>query len=131
MDLLERSRATVLLRCYGFCEGCGLSSVQLDVHHRQARGAGGVSGTAAEVANSVQNLLALCRSCHDETEHAETWILTEQLGWRIPHWVPDPREVPALIYTVNGRAWWQLNEDGFRWLDWPATHRLTWDSRSR
>lgn len=88
---------------------------------------GGVAGEAAGQANDVRNLLALCQSCHDETEHAETWDLTERLGWRIPKWVPDPLVVPALIYTVNGHAWWQLTKEvGYRWMDWTADRRITW-----
>lgn len=102
----------------------------MQVHHRQARQMGGVAREAAVQANDVRNLLALCQACHDETEHAETWDLTEQLGWRIPKWVPDPLPVPTLIHTVNGRAWWQLTKDaGYRWLDLPAAHRITWDPR--
>lgn len=89
---------------------------------------GGVKGAAADEANDPRNMLALCRdSCHAETEHAETWDLTEQLGWRIPHWVPEPLIVPALIYTVNGRAWWQLTLDGgYLWHDLQLDHRIIW-----
>lgn len=126
MDL-ELVKVQVRARCHGMCEGCGKYGLILDVHHRQARGMGGVAGEEATIANSVRNLLALCRACHAETEHAETWDLTEQLGWRIPKWVTDPCTVPALIHTVNGYAWWELTEDvGYRWKDLPVGHRITW-----
>lgn len=127
MDL-EASKRLVRARSWGMCEGCGKFDRPLDVHHRQARQAGGVHGEAAEVANGVQNLLALCRWCHDETEHHETWDLTVALGWRIPKYVTDPLVVPALIYTVNGYAWWRLTPDaGYTWIDWEVSRRLSYE----
>lgn len=126
MDL-DATKVLVKARSHGMCEGCGKFGLILQVHHRQARQMGGVAGKAADMANDMRNLLALCQSCHDETEHAETWDLTERIGWRIPKWVPDPHPVPALIHTVNGHAWWQLtHEAGYRWLDLPVDHRITW-----
>lgn len=125
MDL-DTVKALVRSRCWGMCEGCGQAGQILDVHHRQARQAGGVRGEAAEVANNVTNCLALCRHpCHDSTEH--DFPGTEALGWRIPKWVPDPGSVPALIHTAQGRGWWILTKDaGYRWLDLPLDHRITW-----
>jgi hypothetical protein len=109
------------------CEGCGRFGLRLDVHHRQARQMGGVSGEAEHVSADTGNLLALCRICHDETEHAETWDLTQAIGWKIPRWVPDPLVVPALIYTVNGYAWWQLTTDaGFQWIDFRPDQRISY-----
>jgi hypothetical protein len=125
---LEVSKRQVRARSWGMCEGCGKFGLHLDVHHRQARGSGGVHGEAAEIANSVQNLLALCRWCHDETEHHETWDLTVAVGWRIPKYVDDPLVVPALIHTVNGYAWWRLTpEAGFIWTDWEVSRRLSYE----
>jgi hypothetical protein len=125
---LDWAKAQVKARSHGMCEGCGRYGLVLDAHHRQARGMGGVSGVEATIANSVTNLLALCRDCHNETEHAETWALTEGLGWRIPKWVPDPGAVPAWIYTVNGHAWWILTEDvGYKWINFPDGYAITWD----
>ena len=126
MDLAT-SKALARARSYGLCEGCGLPArSRLDPHHRQARGSGGVHRQAAEVANDVRNLLALCRVCHDKTEAGDTWAETEGLGWRIPKWVPDPFAVPAYIFTVNGRAWWLLTEDGgYKWVDLPVHWRVT------
>lgn len=123
----ERFRELVLARSWGMCEGCGRFGLSLAAHHRQARGIGGVHGPAGERANDVRNGLALCSTCHDETEHAETWELTETIGWRIPHHVDNPLVVPALIHTVNGHAWWQLTEQsGYRWVDWDVTQRLSY-----
>lgn len=124
---LDTVKVLAKARSWGFCEGCGLSGQRLDVHHRQARGMGGVSGPAAVIANDIRNVLALCRTCHAETEHAETWDLTQSLGWRIPHWVDDPWIVPALIYTVQGRAWWELTKEaGYRFCGLSLDHRITW-----
>lgn len=104
----------------------------LAVHHRQARGMGGVHSVAAQDANDPRNLLALCGSCHDETEHAETWELTEEIGWRIPKFVNDVWSVPALLHTVNyaGRHWFHLDMNGgYTWLDpqhLPTLEQGTW-----
>lgn len=114
----ERVKRLVMLRAYGICEGCGRLGLPLDPHHRQARGAGGVHGVAADTANDVRNILALCRACHDETEHAETWDLTQSIGWRMPKFVAEPAAVPALIHTVNGYGWNFLTFDvGYLWMD--------------
>lgn len=120
----ERAKRLVMLRAQGpngMCEGCGRWGYRLDPHHRQARGSGGVHGAAAVTANDVRNILALCRACHDETEHAETWDLTQSIGWRFPKFVADPAAIPALIHTVNGYGWNFLTIDvGYLWMD-PAT----------
>lgn len=128
---LETAARRVRQRSNGFCEGCGHRD-PLDVHHRQARGAGGVHGEAAEIANDIRNLLALCRVCHDSTEQAEDWLACIGIGWRIPHLVDlDPREVPALLWTVNGPGWWLLTDDaGYCWLDWSRWQRITLDDLS-
>lgn len=90
---------------------------------------GGVGGDSEAVANGVPNLLAACRTCHDETEHHETWELTEQIGWRMPKYVEDPWSVPARLHTVNGYAWWQLtNDSGYRWIDFPPDASLVYSA---
>lgn len=124
---LELARPLVRRRAWASCEGCGLVTAALDVHHRQARGAGGVHGLAADVANDPRNLLALCRECHDMTECADTWTACLALGWRVAHAYPhDPRDVPALLSTPQGRAWWLLTEDGgYVWVDWPREYRMS------
>lgn len=123
----ERFRELVKARSWGKCEGCGLFGHMLQAHHRQARGMGGVHRVAADTAHDVRNGLALCGGCHNETEHAETWELTEAIGWRIPRHVEDPLVVPALIHTVNGYGWWYLTEDaGYRWIDWEPARRLSY-----
>lgn len=124
---LEVARSLAVARSWGRCEGCGAYGQHLDGHHRQARGSGGVYGSAAHVANDVRNLLALCRTCHDRTEDAEHWAEVIGLGWRIPKWVEDPLTVPAYLHTVQGEGWWLLTQDaGYRWIDWPADRRLTY-----
>lgn len=128
MDL-DRARPLVRARATGSCEGCGLLTTQLDVHHRQARGAGGVHGAAAQVANDPRNLLALCRDCHDTTEAADEWRETIAKGHRVEHAHPhDPRNVPALLSTPQGFGWWLLTEDlCYVGIDWPTTYRMTAD----
>lgn len=126
MDL-DKARPLVRARATGSCEACGQVTDQLDVHHRQARGAGGVSGDAADVANDPRNLLALDRACHDRTEAADEWEETVAKGLRVLHAYPhDPRGVPALLSTPQGRGWWLLTGDlGYVAVDWPASYRMT------
>jgi hypothetical protein len=129
---LERAQRITRLRSHGRCEGCFTSGLFLAAHHRQARGMGGVHSVAAQDANDPRNLLALCPPCHEETEHAETWRLTEEIGWRIPKWVDKPYSVPALLYTVNyvGQAWYLLGMEGeYQWIDptqMPELEQATW-----
>lgn len=51
-----------------FCEIC--SAPAKDLHHIRARGMGG-----SKQANNIENLMALCRSCHesfgDKKQHVE------------------------------------------------------------
>lgn len=112
----EAAKALAQARSNGFCEGCGFSG-PLDPHHRMTRGSGGVHGAAAADSNNVRNLLMLCRVCHDYTLSdagaciAIGWVVERRSGI-------DPREVPARIYTINGRGWWVLTEDaGYQWDD--------------
>lgn len=109
----ETAKAIARARVYGLCEGCGWHGADsaLDAHHRMTRGSGGVHGAASAVSNDVRNLLMLCRVCHDRTlADAPACI---EIGWVIERRSGvDPREVPALIYTVNGYGWWYLTEDG-------------------
>lgn len=132
MDL-ERAVRITKLRAWGKCEGCGVMGLDLQAHHRQARGMGGVHSVAAQDANDPRNLLALCSvRCHPETEHADSWQATEQVGWRIPAFVEDAYAVPALLYTVNfvGQAWYLLGQNGgYKWLDphdLPPMAQATW-----
>jgi hypothetical protein len=65
-------------------------------------------------------MLRLCGDCHNQTEHGETWRATEELGWRVPAWVNEPYDIPALLRTVNyaGTHWFLLDQDGgYTWLD--------------
>lgn len=122
---LDKARRLCLARSHGICEGCGVMGLHLEAHHRDARGAGGVHGAAAEISNSVRNLLALCRVCHDKTEQAQTWRECIALGWRIEGGT-DMLTTPALIHTANGFAWWLLTDDGgYEWVNLdPRTYRL-------
>jgi len=111
----ETAKALAQARSYGRCEGCGLSGLPLDPHHRMTRGSGGVHGDAETVSNDVRNLLMLCRGCHDSTlADAQGCI---RIGWVIERREGvDPREVPAKLNTVNGSGWWFLTEDGgYQW----------------
>ncbi|GEM_PF-2334581 len=114
----EVAKALASARSYEMCEGCGMFG-GLDAHHRMTRGSGGVHGAASDVSNDVRNILMLCRPCHDMTltEVGEANLIG--LGWVIERRAGvDPREVPAYIYTVNGKGWWYLTENGgYRWAD--------------
>ncbi len=125
MDL-EKAKKAVRSRSWGHCEGCGQVSRTLEVHHRRARGAGGVHGEAAARSNDPRNLLALCRECHAATEHADTWKDCLGKGWRIKQGGADPFTTPALLRTTNGYGWWLLEENlGYRWVGLELNYRLT------
>lgn len=112
----EQAKALAQARSNGICEGCGLSG-KLDPHHRMTRGSGGVHGVAATVSNDVRNLLMLCRICHDRTlSHADDCI---RIGWVVERRAGKPAaNIPAKIYTVNGKGWWWLTRDaGYLWFD--------------
>lgn len=112
----EVAKALASARSYERCEGCGIPG-HLDPHHRMTRGSGGVHGLAASIANDVRNILMLCRPCHDRTLSDAAPCI--ELGWVIERRSGvDPREVPAYIFTVNGKGWWFLTENGgYRWAD--------------
>ena len=112
----EAAKALAKARAWDRCEGCGMPG-GLDAHHRMTRGSGGTHGLAAEIANDVRNLLMLCRPCHDLTLSDAAGCI--EVGWVIERRTGvDPREIPALIRTVNGHGWWYLREDGgYQWAD--------------
>lgn len=112
----EVAKAIASARAFSICEGCRAFTT-LDAHHRVTRGSGGVHGVAAGVSNSPQNLLMLCRGCHDRTLNAAAECI--EIGWVIERRSGvDPREVPAKIHTVNGHGWWFLTEEGgYIWAD--------------
>lgn len=112
----EIAKALAQARSWGACEGCRAFTA-LDPHHRMTRGSGGVHGAASDVSNDVRNLLMLCRACHDLT--LSDAGACAGVGWVIERRQRlDPREIPALIYTVNGFGWWHLTEEGgYRWAD--------------
>ncbi len=53
----DRLGAIVFKREHGTCQGCGATGVALELHHRVPEAGGG--------RNEPDNLLALCRPCHD------------------------------------------------------------------
>lgn len=55
--LVQRLKAIVFTRENNTCQGCGATSVHLELHHRIPEAQGGP--------NHPDNLLALCRPCHD------------------------------------------------------------------
>lgn len=112
----EQGKALAQARSGGQCEGCGIPG-RLDPHHRMTRGSGGVHGAAAAVSHDPRNLLMLCRICHDRTLSDAAACMA--IGWVVERRAGvDPREVPALLHTANGRGWWHLTDDaGYRWAD--------------
>lgn len=50
------------------CEVCGNKSV--DLHHIKARGMG---GTKERFINQIENLMALCRECHEKYGDKSQW----------------------------------------------------------
>lgn len=113
-------KTTLILRCWGRCEIC-TEGTGLDPHHRRSRGMGGVHGDAEEIiSHDLSNYLAICRPCHDRIDAEPEFAISR--GWLIPRALPiEPVQVPAWIWTAQGRAWWFVCPppipDGFEWLD--------------
>lgn len=59
----ERLQALVFARENYTCQGCGASGVALELHHRLPESLGGT--------NHPDNLIALCRPCHDKAHRRE------------------------------------------------------------
>ncbi|NUO57260.1 MAG: HNH endonuclease [Hamadaea sp.] len=115
------TRILVVLRAHGCCEYCGRLLLRADgtwtgdhsIHHRQPRGMGGSSLSAA---NSPANLLLLCGSgttgCHGYLERYRTQA--EQDGWIVRHGL-DPADVPVAVFqggAGSGVAQVLLTVDG-------------------
>ena len=49
------------------CESC-FNKRAVDVHHIDARGMGGVAELRLDV---IENLVGLCRECHNKAEHSD------------------------------------------------------------
>lgn len=72
-------KRTVWTRDGSRCVKCGVMVEQGDIHHRVARGMG--SGNRAEWVNQHENLLTLCRRCHDWIEeHRDE---SREHGWLV------------------------------------------------
>ncbi len=54
------------------CENCGAQCI--DVHHLEPRGMGG-----SKKKNNIENLMALCRSCHDKAHASRDFNLDLKL----------------------------------------------------
>ncbi|MCO6451477.1 MAG: HNH endonuclease [Caldilineales bacterium] len=65
---LDRLRAIVFGRERYHCQGCGMPSAALELHHRIPEHLGGP--------NHPDNLLALCHECHDRA-HGRAVLVTE------------------------------------------------------
>lgn len=94
-------------RCGLRCERCGVpfsDGNRGDPHHRRPRGAG---GSKAPGTNSLPNLVAACRVCHDYIESHRAQALSE--GWLVPQG-KDPARVPLLSRLHGG--WVTLGNDG-------------------
>lgn len=96
------------------CVRCGVEGDNLDVQHRKARGSGGTANPATSF--GMQNLIALCRPCHDHVETHRTYGRTH--GFAVPQW-RDPAEVPVNHY-LHGWAW--ITPSGYR----PLTQGELW-----
>lgn len=92
----KKTRSMILARCEGFCEGCGLVTHRLELHHRQYRSRGG--------SDKPSNGIALCgwgnhTGCHGRA-HTKAG---EDLGWSVRSGF-DPRMEPVKLF--DGREWW-------------------------
>lgn len=116
----KATKTALMLRAENLCEigldGCNRWAV--DPSHRKGSKQGGRRGRAKEVHDRLSNLLAACRSCHDEitsaveprlTFYRETGLLLEE------HQDPAEEMVnsPALTALYGGPVY--LTDTGHFW----------------
>lgn len=94
------TRIAVAERSAGRCEVCWKQRAA-ECHHRRKRSQGGPW--------TFSNILHLCPLCHGRIEHEPAWAQT--YGYDLVNG-EDPAEAPVLIFTPQGRGWWQLHPDG-------------------
>lgn len=102
-------RRLVFLRAGGRCDACGrpLPADGWEAHHRQLRSRAG--------ADTLENLVALCRDCHVPYVHAHPAEATER-GLMVSTY-EDPANVPVRrgdgrLYMPDGRHWRRINDTG-------------------
>lgn len=90
----EAVKDEVLARSHGHCDRCGANITRdtWEPHHRQKRSRGGQ--------DSLDNLEALCHSCHEWTE-TNPFDATA-MGHLVPSW-STPAEIP--ITRTDGTSW--------------------------
>lgn len=100
-------KQTVWLRDGGRCWRCGHAVWEGDVHHRLARKIGG-GNARVEWINRPENLLLLCRGCHDVIEGSPA--LARASGWMLSAH-QDPEDV--LVWSVWDGLWFRLHGPEF------------------
>ncbi|MCC3333544.1 HNH endonuclease [Nocardia abscessus] len=97
----KETKRDVFARDLG-CALCGAVN-RLDAQHRRARKSGGTSDPA--ISFGMDNLITLCRECHDHAEQNPDWA--RGLGLRL-----DNGEVPAETKVFRRGRWVLLSDDG-------------------
>lgn len=116
----EDGAAVARERAHGRCEVCGIRP-DVQTHHRQARGMGGVSRAGTAV-NRPSCLVRVCQPCHDR---AESYRERARRVGLLVHRPTDPAQVPVRLRTVNGAGWFLLTDDGcYVWQDLPHDHSV-------
>jgi 5-methylcytosine-specific restriction protein A len=70
-----------------------------DVHHRKPRRMG---GTSRRSINSPENLLLLCRACHNRAEQHREWAYA--YGLLVHDWA-QPEDVPVMVHGYPNPVW--------------------------
>lgn len=87
-------RQGVYARCQNRCEGCGMHSPNLDLHHRKQRSLGGKENPA--------NAIACCRLCHSKAHDSNSY----ETGWLIRSY-EDPEF--QIVRMFDG--WMRLDDE--------------------
>lgn len=86
-DVVDAVKARSLSKCEAFaatgCAGSPGPRRATELHHRQAKGMGGRKG-----AHTAENLLHLCRGCHDLIHSNPRW--SRDVGLIVPKSAPAP-----------------------------------------
>lgn len=109
-QLAETQRRRVYALYKSACAWCGRTQ-ELEIHHRERKGMGGRHNEWLVVADSLKNLVLLCRTCH-AAAHGETSIsLDGHSCAECPHrWACEFNRGPSVAPTREGAEGYTLSE---------------------
>jgi len=103
IDILGSARKQILQRASGHCERCGEPCKRLYVHHKDG------NGSRSNLPNhTIDNLIAVCQSCHMELHGITKLIRNQRL-------IEYKQKYPKMSYAALGRVF-KLSRERVRQL---------------